>query len=91
MKSENTLQKTYSSAYTQKNTFNIIMTSNNNCLLFTQNSYERNVCLEISECKKGEQFIEYFVKLGKIIDDDDVKMLFQQDMNDRYATLGDWN
>lgn len=81
----------YSSAYTQKNTFNIIMTSNNNCLLFTQNSYERNVCLEISECKKGEQFIEYFVKLGKIIDDDDVKMLFQQDMNDRYATLGDWN
>ena len=81
----------YCAPYLQKNTFNIIMTSNNNCLLFTQNAFERNVCLEISECKKGVQFIDYFVKLAKIIGDDDVKMLFQQDMNERYATLGDWN
>ena len=79
----------FKTGYTQKNTFNIINTTNNDAIHFTQNNNSRYVCTEVDESMVGNT--EYFTMMHKITDNDDIKILFYQDMMSRFKTLDNWN
>ncbi len=79
----------YSSGYEQKNTFNILITTNNDSVTLTQNNNSRYVCLDINEEKIGDT--EYFKKLNKAIKTNGVLETFYNDMNERFKTLENWN
>ena len=75
----------YSSGYDQVNTFNVILTTNNDAVALTQSNNSRYVCLDISEENIGD--IEYFKKLGKAIKSEHVLENFYNDMMVRYKTI----
>ena len=79
----------FTKGYTQTNTFNIIISSNNNAVLLSNTNKERYVMLDISECKKGNH--KYFKQLTDIISRPEIKQLFYNEMIERFKTLGDWN
>jgi hypothetical protein len=79
----------YSSGYEQTNTFNIIISSNNDCINLSLNNNSRYVVLDISEHRIGD--FEYFNQLTKALNNDDVKRSFYQDMMERFKTLDKWN
>jgi len=84
-----TCRDMFTSGYNQVNSFNVIITTNNNAVSLTQNNKERYIICEIDESKKGD--LEYFKKLASIVNDDNIKLLFFKDMMKRYETLNDWN
>jgi hypothetical protein len=79
----------YSSGYEQTNTFNIIISSNQDSINLSLNNNSRYVVLDISEHRIGD--FEYFNQLTKALNNDDVKRSFYQDMLERFNTLDKWN
>ena len=79
----------YSSGYEQTNTFNIIISSNQDSINLSLNNNSRYVVLDISEHRIGDT--EYFNHLTKALNNDDVKRSFYQDMLERFKTLDKWN
>jgi hypothetical protein len=76
--------------YTQKNTFNIIITSNNNAINITQSNKERYLVCDVNTSKAGDQ--QYFTKLNNLLKKQEVKVLFYRDMVERYTTkCTTWN
>jgi len=75
-------------SYPQKNTFNIIITSNNDAVHLTQSNHERYVVLDVSECMKGNT--KYFEQLHNATKDEDVQTLFYNEMMKRFVNLK-WN
>lgn len=79
----------FSSGYEQTNTFNIIISSNNDSISLSQTNNSRYVVLDISEHRVGD--IEYFNKLTKALNNCDVKRSFYEDMLNRFKSLDAWN
>jgi Family of unknown function (DUF5906) len=79
----------YSAGYVQKNTFNVIISTNNNAVYMTQGNMARPVVLDISEEKVGD--LEYHTKLAKYIENPDIQLAFYQQMMEKFAGLGAWN
>jgi hypothetical protein len=79
----------YSTGYTQVNTFNIIITTNNDAVILTQSNKERYVCLDISEKYIGNTL--YFEKLAKALQSKNVQAAFYNKMIERFKTLNNWN
>ena len=86
---EFTCRDMYSSGYQQKNTFNILITTNNDAISLTQNNNSRYVCLDINESKIGDT--EYFKKLSKAMKYPNVLEQMYNDMKERFKTLDTWN
>ena len=84
-----TCRDMYSSGYDQLNTFNIIITSNNDSIGLTQNNNSRYVVLDISEHRIGDT--SYFQNLTKALNNVDVKRAFYEDMIERFETLSEWS
>ena len=79
----------YELGYECQNTFNIIISSNNDSINLSLNNNSRYVVLDISEHRVGDT--EYFNELTKALNNDDVKRSFYQDMLERFKTLNKWN
>lgn len=80
----------YSGGYTMPNTFNIIVTSNNDSILLTQSNNSRYVVNDISEKRIGDT--DYFDTLKQATDNMDVLKLFYDEMMNRFTTtVDDWN
>ena len=79
----------YKTGYTQKNTFNLIVTTNNDAIHMSLNNNTRYVCLDIDESMKSN--VPYFTKLTKAIKKEEVKTAFYMEMMARFETLNDWN
>ena len=79
----------WEAGYEQENTFNIAITTNNSALALSQTNKERWMCLDVSECKLGQS--EYFVKIAKILKDQNILLMFYEDMIERFKTLDNWN
>jgi hypothetical protein len=79
----------YSRGYQQQNTFNILITTNNDAVSLTQNNNTKYVCLDINEEKIGDH--KYFERLKKAIEGKDVLEQFYNDMMERFKTLDNWN
>lgn len=80
----------YSSGYTQKNTFNIIITSNNSAISLTQSNNVRYFVAPINTCMTGKT--KYFAKLNAICANEKVQKLFYEDMVDRFTSkCAKWN
>jgi hypothetical protein len=71
--------------YQQKNTFNIIITSNNNCVTLSQNNNTKYVCLDIDESYIGNY--DYFGKVKSATENIHVQRAFYNDMVERYTKL----
>jgi hypothetical protein len=67
----------FNQGYIQKNTFNIVITSNNNCISLTQTNQIRYYVNTISEQYIGKD--EYFKELYKYINKEDIKILIFQE------------
>jgi hypothetical protein len=80
----------YSSGYDQVNTFNVILTTNNDAVSLSQSNNSRYVCLDISEENIGNN--DYFKALSKAIKSNHVLENFYNDMMERYKTIcPNWN
>ena len=79
----------HNNGYTQKNTFNIIITTNNDAILFTQSNNSRYVCLDVSDCEKGNE--TYFKNLYEVCSEEGVMKAFYFSMIERFKTLNNWN
>jgi hypothetical protein len=75
--------------YPQKNTFNIMITTQNDAVHLTQSNNERYVLTDVDESRKGD--IVYFTKLNKAVANEEVQLAFYHDMMERFRTLDDWN
>lgn len=84
-----TCRDMWQSSYIQKNTFNLVITANNDAIHMTQSNFQRYLCLDIDDSKKGD--IKYFEPLNKATARKDVQSAFYQDMMERYETLKNWN
>lgn len=79
----------YNKPYEQKNTFNVIITSNNEAIHITQSNNERYMICTINTCRVGQH--AYFSKLNKILQKPEVQKLFYEDMEARVGTCKSWN
>jgi hypothetical protein len=79
----------YAEGYQQLNTFNIIITSNNNCINLTQSNNTKYVCLDVSEKMIGNY--DYFEEMVVIVKCEHIKLAFYNDMMERFKTLDKWN
>lgn len=80
----------YNTGYNQKNTFNFVITSNNNAVLMTQSNNKRYFIADINTVYKGN--LEYFDQLNKILGKRSIEKLFYEDMIERFNTkCKDWN
>jgi len=77
----------FQSGYEQTNTFNIIISSNNDSINLTQTNNSRYVVLDISEHRIGDT--EYFKLLTKALNNDDVKRCFYEEMMTK--NIDKWN
>jgi hypothetical protein len=69
----------YAQSYSQKNTFNIVLCSNNKCILLTQSNNIRFYVLTISNKYAGNKNPGYFRKLHKFLANEDVKVAIYQE------------
>jgi hypothetical protein len=79
----------HNQAYQQKNTFNIIITTNNDALHFSQTNKERYMVTDIDESMKGN--VKYFTAIHNAIDNKNVQLVFYHEMIERFKTLDKWN
>lgn len=80
----------YNKAYSQKNTFNVIITSNNEAVRITQSNNSRYMICQINTCKVGDH--KYFKTLNEILEKPEIQKLFYEDMEKRYeTTCQGWN
>eukprot|EP01041_Mallomonas_annulata_P003282 gene3282-6498_t len=75
----------FTSGYEQKNTFNIIITTNNDAVSLTQTNNNRYVVMDIDESKIDD--VEYFKKLKNAIRGKNVLEAFYNQMAKRYEKL----
>ena len=75
----------FTTGYEQINSFNIIITTNNDGVSLTQTNKERFIINDVSEHRIGDT--EYFKKLGKAINNSNVRHCFYQEMIERFTTL----
>lgn len=67
----------FNQAYSQDNTFNFVITSNNNCISLTQTNQIRYYVNTINESYIGNK--KYFDDLHKVINNEDIKILIFQE------------
>ena len=80
----------YKQGYAQKNTFNIIITSQNSAVGISQQNHARYMILPISTHRVGDK--AYFTKLTKVLKKREIAKLFYEDMKERFETVcQDWN
>ena len=79
----------YEIAYPQKNTFNIIITTNNNAIKFTNSNNMRYISLDVSNEKRGDS--QYFKKLLGHINKKGVKEAYYKYMIEHYKNNIDFN
>ena len=84
-----TCRDMYTSGYTQINSFNVILTTNNDAIILTQNNKERYIICEIDESYKGNT--KYFETVADAVKDPNVRILFYHQMMERFRNLGKWN
>ena len=84
-----TCRTMYQAGYTQTNTFNAIITTNNNAVTMGLNNNKRYVVFDIDKNKIGDN--EYFNKLGQAVNNPDVRKAFYDSMINRYESLSNWN
>lgn len=72
----------YQNVYEQVNTFNIILTTNNNAISIYDNNKRRWFVLDISDEMKGNN--KYFSKLASIIEDDGFSVAYTKHLYDIY-------
>ena len=73
-------------SYQQVNTFNIIITTNNDAIQITDTNKARSMALDVSESRLGH--VAYFKNLEKTIMNDDVGEAFFVYMKEHYAVNG---
>ena len=73
-------------SYTQKNTFNIYITSQYDCILISESNNKRYVIADINTCYVDNH--KYFTKLNKVLHKPEVQKFFYEDMiklyNEKY-------
>lgn len=80
----------HKTAYKQKNTFNIIITSNNDAVLMTQSNNKRYFIADINTVHKGD--LTYFTKLNNILKNKKIEKLFYEDLMIRFKSkCTSWN
>lgn len=79
----------HQTAYPIKNTFNLIITTNNNAITLTQTNHSRYHINKISESRLGDK--EYFMKVTKAVNDSTVRLAYYQQMMTHFQTLSKWN
>jgi hypothetical protein len=80
----------YLRAYVQKNTFNIVITTNNNAIVITNTNKRRYNVLDVSNKRVGD--IKYFEELATYTNDVSVQKHFYDIMIERYNNIKDsWN
>jgi len=80
----------FTKGYEQINSFNIIITTNNDAIVLSQTNNARYVLPKVSEHKRGD--IEYFKMLANTLKSKDVIEAFYQEMRDRFEIIEatDW-
>ena len=76
----------YCDSYSQRNTFNIIVTSNNNAINVSVNNHARIVSADVSEARLGD--LGYFTEFKKQISRSDVGEAFFAYMKEHFETTG---
>ncbi|MCP4059140.1 MAG: hypothetical protein GY738_17865 [Pseudoalteromonas sp.] len=79
----------YSQGYTQKNTFNVIITSNNNAINFTSSNNVRYASFDVSHHRKGDRV--YFDKLIKAMNKKGVKEAYYKFLLNHYEDNKDFD
>ena len=81
----------HEAGYIQKNTFNIVITTNNNAIVMTQTNVMRWVTTDIDESKAEDK--EYFKKLQTAMSKQEVQKAFYQMMMKRFHNdkVKKWN
>jgi len=79
----------HQTAYPIKNTFNMIITTNNNAVTLSQTNNKRYHTNDIDESRIGD--IEYFKMMTKVVANPTVRLAYYQQMMIHYATLTNWN
>lgn len=82
-------RKMHQNAYTQVNTFNIIITTNNDAIVLSQTNNSRYLCLDVDEYRKGDT--AYFKRLTKCISSKNVQKAYVAFMLERFENLKEWN
>jgi hypothetical protein len=81
--------------YLQQNTFNVIITTNNDAVSFTQANNSRYIVTDVDESlsAKTEENRKYFVEINKLTADKKIQLAFFCMMKQRYTdkNLKDWN
>jgi len=72
----------FKTSYTQKNTFNIIITTNNNAIHLSINNRRRYICLDVSNHRIGD--FDYFTKLQSMMDKPNVVKAYYKYLLQRY-------
>ena len=79
----------FTKGYNQINSFNIIISTNNDAVQLSQHNQARYIIADVSEHRIGDD--DYFKLLGNAINNTDVKKAFYQEMIERFKTLNNWN
>ena len=81
----------HDASYIQKNTFNIVITANNNSITMTQNNMMRLFTSDIDESKAEDK--AYFIKLKIVMSKQVVQKAFYQMMMNRFNSdkVNKWN
>jgi len=72
----------HKAVYSQKNTFNIIITTNNNSIELSVNNSRRYVCMDVSSHRVGD--FKYFENLKKNMDKKNVKIAYYKFLLERF-------
>ena len=72
----------YQAVYSQKNTFNIIITTNNNSIELSINNSRRYICMDVSAHRKGDY--AYFKKLKMNMDKPNVEKAYYKFLLERF-------
>ena len=77
-----TCRNMFEGGYVQDNTFNIIVTTNNNAISLTSQNNERYVCLDVSMHRLKDR--KYFDELGTAMNKKNIKKAFYKFLLERY-------
>ena len=72
----------YETSYVQKNTFNLIITTNNDAVSLTNQNNARYVCLDVSTHRFND--VPYFTYLSEIMNKKGIKLAYFKYMEQRY-------
>lgn len=75
----------YAGGYDQDNTFNIIITTNNNAVSLTSQNNQRYVCLDVSKHRQGDT--DYFNGIAASMNKPNVKKAYYKYLLERYEKV----